>query len=203
RENIAFAMLWWARLSKQDILIDPMCGAGTFCLEAAMIKSNTAPGYFRSFAFESWPGFSHKAFAYMKRQEKEKYIDFPSGQIFSSDIDRSALNSLKQNLAEHDFCKTVNVSKQNFFDINPSILSPEKKGIVMLNPPYGKRIGQKQETGLLYKEIGEKLKSDFKGWRVGIIMPSRESKDLLKLKLELQPIFHGGLDIFAGIGKIR
>jgi len=203
RENIAFAMLWWAKLSQNDILIDPMCGSGTFCIEAAMMKSNTPPGFFRSFAFENWPGFKPKTFAYMKKQAKENYLAFPANQIFSSDIDSAALKALEQNLSNHDFCNNIDVSKKDFFAINPSKISSEKKGIVMLNPPYGKRLGEKKDTSLFYEEIGKKLKSDFKGWRVGIILPSRESKSLLKLKLELKPVFHGGLDIFAGIGKIR
>ncbi len=72
----------------------------------------------------------------------------------------------------------------------------------MLNPPYGKRIGKKNNTKIFYREIGRKLAADFKGWRVGIILPSRECKSYLGLKLELKPLFHGGLDIFAGIGMI-
>ncbi len=199
RENIAFAMLSWAGFSIDDILIDPMCGAGTFCIEAAMIKANVPSGFFRTFAFESWPGFKPKTFAYMKKQAQEKFVKLSDRQIFASDIDDAALSALKQNLAQHDFCKTVDVSKKDFFDINPS---PEKKGAIMLNPPYGKRLEQKNFSSSFYQEIGKKLKKDFKGWRAGIILPSRESKALLGLKLELKPLFHGGLDIFAGIGKI-
>lgn len=82
RENLAFAMLFWARFSKNDILIDPMCGSGTFSLEAAMIKTNLPPGFFRSFAFENWPGFSHKTYAYLKNQAKGKFLTFPEKQIF-------------------------------------------------------------------------------------------------------------------------
>ncbi len=199
RENIAFAMLAWAGFSTDDILIDPMCGAGTFCLEAAMIKTNIPSGFFRTFAFESWPGFKPKTFAYMKKQAQEKFVKLSDRQIFASDIDDAALSALKQNLSNYDFCKTIDVSKKDFFDINPP---PEKKGVIMLNPPYGKRLEQKKYCSSLYQEIGKKLKKDFKGWRVGIILPSRKSKSLLGLKLELKPLFHGGLDIFAGIGKI-
>lgn len=214
RENIAFAMLSWAGLSKNDILIDPMCGSGTFCLEAAMIKANIPPGFFRTFAFENWPGFKPKTFAYIKKQAQKKFlaydlqVKFSNRQIFASDIDDSALKALEQNVGSHNFCNIYNFSnmidrsKKDFFSINPSTISPGKKGVIMLNPPYGKRLGKKQDTGSFYEEIGKKLKKDFKGWRAGIILPSRESKAYLDLKLELKPLFHGGLDIFAGIGKI-
>jgi len=203
RENIAFAMLWWAGFSNKDILIDPMCGSGTFSLEAAMTKTNVPPGFFRAFAFESWPGFSPKTFAYMKKEAQKQFFGFADKQIFASDINDTALAALEQNISNHDFCNIIEASKKDFFTINPFAISQGKKGVVMLNPPYGKRLEQEKDTRLFYQEIGKKLKSDFKGWRVGIILPSRESKSFLRLKLELKPVFHGGLDIFAGIGKIE
>ena len=202
RENLAFAMLFWAGFSKEDILIDPMCGSGTFSLEAAMMKTNLPPGFFRSFAFENWPGFSHKTYAYLKKQAQEKFLAISEKEIFASDIDDMALTALKQNISNHDFTRMIDVSKKDFFSIHPSGISPEKKGVVMLNPPYGKRLGEKNNIRSFYREIGKKLTADFKGWRVGIILPSRGCKSYLELKLELKPIFHGGLDIFAGIGMV-
>lgn len=202
RENIAFAMLYWARFSKNDILIDPMCGSGTFSLEAAMMKTGLPPGFFRSFAFENWPGFSRKTYAYLKKQAREKLLPFLEKQIFASDIDAMALTALEQNISNHDFSPIIDVSKKDFFSINPSLISPKKKGVVVLNPPYGKRLGEKTNTQSFYREIGKKLAADFKGWRVGIILPSRTCKSYLELKLELKPVYHGGLDIFAGIGMI-
>ncbi len=207
RENIAFAMLSWAGFSNKDILIDPMCGSGTFSLEAAMVQSNIPSGFFRAFAFEHWPGCSLKTFAYMKKQAQEKFLKFTGKQIFASDIDGAALAALEQNLSNYDFCNMIAAAKKDFFAINPSDIiqgiSHDKKGIVMLNPPYGKRLESNNDNGLFYGEIGKKLKKDFKGWRVGILLPSRASKASLGIKLELKPIFHGGLDIFAGIGKIE
>ncbi|MBC2705586.1 RNA methyltransferase [Desulfobacula sp.] len=202
RENLAFAMLFWANFSKKDILIDPMCGSGTFSLEAAMMKTNLPPGFFRSFAFENWPGFSQKTYAYLKKQTREKILVFSKKEIFASDIDDMALTALEQNISNHDFTRIIDAAKKDFFSINPSEISPGKKGVVMLNPPYGKRLGGNSDPRSFYREIGKKLTTDFKGWRAGIILPSREYKSYLGLKLELKPIFHGGLDIFAGIGII-
>ncbi|MCK5695573.1 MAG: RNA methyltransferase [Desulfobacula sp.] len=202
RENIAFAMLFWTQFSKNDILIDPMCGSGTFSLEAAMIKADLPPGFLRSFAFENWPGFSQKTYAYLKKQAKKKMLPFLEKQIFASDIDAMALTALEQNISNHDFSHIIEVSKKDFFSINPSLISPQKRGVVMLNPPYGKRLGEKTNTQSFYREIEKKLAADFKGWRVGIILPSRACKSYLELKLELKPVYHGGLDIFAGIGMV-
>jgi len=205
RENLAFAMLFWTGFSKEDILIDPMCGSGTFCLEAAMIKTNLPPGFFRSFAFENWPGFSQKTYAYQKRQASKKFLTLQKKQIFASDIDDRALTALELNISNYDFKPIIDIAKKDFFSINPSMISPispGKKGVIMLNPPYGKRLEENSNTRGFYREIGKKLATDFKGWRVGIILPSRACRSYLGLKLELKPIFHGGLDIFAGIGMI-
>jgi putative N6-adenine-specific DNA methylase len=176
--------------------------SGTFSLEAAMIKTGLPPGFFRSFAFENWPGFSPKAYSHMKKQAEKNFTDCSGKQIFASDIDEMALTAMEQNISHPKLNPVIDVSKTDFFTLRPSMISPEKKGVVMLNPPYGKRLGEKSDTRSFYREIGKKLTADFKGWRVGIILPSRECKSYLGLKLELKPIYHGGLDIFAGIGII-
>ncbi|MCP3875246.1 MAG: RNA methyltransferase [Desulfobacteraceae bacterium] len=202
RENLAFAMLFWTDYSTNDILIDPMSGSGTFSLEATMIKANIPPGFYRAFAFEHWPSFSSKTYAYIKKQINKQMRLVSKADIFASDIDDKALINLKHNISNHHFKEWINVSKKDFFSINPSEISHGKKGIVMLNPPYGKRLGENKETKAFYRDIGKKLTADFKGWRVGIILPFRECKSYLGLKLELKPIYHGGLDIFAGIGRV-
>ena len=202
RETIAFAMLSRARFSTEDILIDPMCGSGTFSLEAAMMKTNIPPGFFRAFAFENWPGFSHKTFAYQKKQAEKQFLSFSDKQIFASDIDDTAIAALKNNIAHHEFTRIIDISKKDFFSILPSGISPGRKGVIMLNPPYGKRLGKKNNTKKFYRNIGKKLVADFKGWRVAIILPSPECTSYLGMKLDLKPVFHGGLDIFTGIAVI-
>ncbi len=202
RENLAFAMLFWAGFSKEDILIDPLCGSGTFSLEGAMMKTNLSPGFFRSFAFECWPGFSQKTYAYMKKQDQKKIIGFAGKQIFASDIDDMALAALEQNISSPYFNRIIEIGKKDFFSIHPSRISPGKKGVIMLNPPYGKRLGKEKNTRSFYQETGKKLTADFKGWRAGIVLPSREHKSYLELRLELKPVSHGGLDLFAGVGVI-
>ncbi len=202
RENLAFAMLFWAGFSAGDILLDPMAGSGTFSLEAAMIKAGLAPGLFRSFAFESWPGFSPRAFAHLKKQAWENQVLVSEKEIFASDMDDHAVAVMQQNMSGHDFCRTIDLCRKDFFSLNPSMIPSGKKGVIMLNPPYGKRLEEKTDTKAFYREIEKKLLSDFKGWRLGIILPSKETLPNPLVKLQLKPIFHGGLEIFAGIGII-
>lgn len=202
RETIAASMLLWNNLSQDDIVLDPMCGSGTFSLEAAMIKTGTPPGRFRSFAFESFPGFSQKTFQYMIKEADKKIKAFQNTQIFASDTDEKALASLDNNIAGSKFSSIINVNKQDFFSIDPTMIAPGQKGIIMLNPPYGKRLKPAHGTRNFYREVSTKLKSDFKSWRLGIILPSRKYMSMLCMGLKFRPVFHGGLEAVAGIGII-
>ena len=200
RETLAFAMLHWAGYKPGDCLLDPMCGCGTFSLEAAMIQSSIPTGYFRPFAFEPWPGFSRKTFAWQKKQAEKHFRSSPRPLIFASDTDDNALRAARENVSPALIAPLVHIEKQNFFDIRSG--GSGNKGVIMLNPPYGKRLGRTADTASFYREIGKKLRSDFKGWRTGIILPGRKIYADLGLKLDLHPIFHGGLDLFAGTGRI-
>ncbi len=200
RETLAFALLFRAGFSAGDILLDPMCGSGTFSLEAAMIKAGVPPGLFRPFAFESWPGFSPKAFAHLKKQAKENQSPVPEKQIFASDVDDQAVAVMKENMSGHDFCKTIDLCQKDFFSLSRPKVPSGKKGVIMMNPPYGKRLEGKTGTKNFYREIEKKLMSDFKGWRLGLILPSKEALPNSLLRLQLKSIFHGGLNLFAGIG---
>jgi putative N6-adenine-specific DNA methylase len=202
RENLAWALLLFTQFSKNDVLIDPMCGTGTFSLEAAMYKQNIPPGFFRNFAFQSWQCFRKKKWRYLIQQAKKKFEPGITKEIFASDIDNKAISSFKKNILKHDLNKNIEIKEIDFFFIKPEKFT-KKKGVIVLNPPYGKRIGNKQEVSSFYNEIGKKLKHDFKGWRAGIIMPE---KNLLKnynfQKSAIRSFYHGGLDIFLLTGII-
>lgn len=202
RENIAFSILWLAGFSAKSLLMDPMCGTGSFSIEAAMVKTNTPPGFFRSFAFEHFPGFSCKTFQHLKKQAAENIRFVSSRDIFASDIDNMAVSALKDTLARYDFCSSVYVSRKDFFDTFPGKVPIHGKKVIILNPPYGKRIGNEGNTARFYQEIGKKLKKDYKGWQAGIVLPSKILLSHLKLDLNLHPVFHGGLKVFTGLGKI-
>jgi 23S rRNA G2445 N2-methylase RlmL len=199
RENLAFAILDASGFTPEDLLVDPMCGSGTFALEGAMIQAHIPPGYFRRFACEAWPAFSPAAFAYARSMAAEQFR--PAGPVFASDIDPGAVAAAAANLAGHAFLSPVQVSRQDFFDLVPDRLS-RKKGVLVLNPPYGRRLEKRLDTKAFYREIAQKLKIDFKGWRVGLIFPQKQFSDMNFLKLQPMPFFHGGLNLAAGIGTI-
>ncbi|WDP89906.1 MAG: RNA methyltransferase [Desulfobacter sp.] len=199
RENLAFAILTRLGLSPGDSLLDPMCGSGTFSLEAAMIQAALPPGFFRSFAFEAWPGFKATAFAHAKNKISQTASPAASSTIFASDLDPIAVENLKTACAAHPAFARISARCCDFFDISPPATRP---GVIVLNPPYGLRLGKGMDIDRFFKEIGKKLSRDFKGWRAGIIYPETRLLKALNLPLDPMPLFHGGLDLHAGLGTI-
>jgi len=199
RETLGFAILKRLEFSRQDILMDPMCGSGTFALEAAMMQADAPPGIFRTFAFESWPSFKNNSFRHAKDKITDQVVTPPEAAIFASDLDQSAVTHLKETKSGHPVFSSIQVACENFFDITPPATS---HGVVVLNPPYGKRLGNDMDINVFFREIGRKLAGDFKGYRACVIYPEKHLADALGLHLTPMPLFHGGLDLFAGIGKI-
>jgi len=201
RENLAFAILSRMKFSAKDILVDPMCGSGTFSLEAAMIQAGLPPGFFRGFAFEAWPGFREKTFARAKNQISQTAGDtIPAVSIYASDLDTTAVEDLYNTCTAHPAFARISSQAKDFFDLTPPETRP---GAIVLNPPYGFRLGTDLDMDKFFMEIGNKLKKDFKGWRIGIIYPENRMARALNLPLDPMPLFHGGLDLQVGLGKIR
>nr|NJM04351.1 hypothetical protein [Desulfobacula sp.] len=110
-----------------------------------------------------------------ENQARENRVLIPEKEIFASDMDASALAVMQQNISAHDFCRTIDLCQKDFFSLSPPRIASGKEGVIVLNPPYGKRLGEKTGPKALYREIEKKLLSDFKGWRLGLILPSKGS----------------------------
>jgi len=138
----------------------------------------------------------------LKKKAQAQFTTPDNPLIFASDIDKKAIKASADNFSMPEISSAIHLEKTDFFAMSPDMVAGNRKGVIMLNPPYGKRLGKQKQTHSFYREIGKKLAMDFKGWRVGIILPDRKTYTDLGIKLALQPIFHGGLDVFAGIGRI-
>ena len=203
RETLAFAVLTRLDLSPEDFLVDPMCGSGTFSLEGVMIQCGLPPGIFRAFAFEAWPGFKEKSFAYARSRllgHAENRIDADNiPPIRARDLDQTAIDHLSDTTRFHKAFHRIQPECGDFFDMRPE---QKENGVVVLNPPYGIRLDRDEDITGLYKEIGRKLATDFKGFRVGIICPNLEKLKALNLGLSPMPLFHGGLNLYAAMGVV-
>ena len=201
RETLANAVLSLAGYDGSQILLDPMCGTGTFSLEAAMIASRMPAGWHRTFAFMGWPAFSPRQWSYLKKQAGETIRNIEQPIIFASDADSGLCEALTQSLASANLANAVALQCRDFFTIQPAA-EIGGTGLVVLNPPYGRRLGTDRQGGQRMRVIAEKLLSDFHGWQLALIVPRRQWLQSLPIKFKTHPLHHGGLHLHLAVGTL-
>ena len=202
RETIAAAVLALAGYSADVPLLDPMCGAGTFALEAAMKARNMPAGWFRGFAFFDWPAFRPQRWAHIRKQCRQQFRPSRPLSIFASDSDPNACRRLKKTVESAGFSDMVAVEQTDFFDVAPDALA-KNTGLVVLNPPYGRRVANRKESDRLFGDICHKLSTDYRRWRVGMVVPYKKWLEKIRFKHSTHPIRHGGLQVFIVTGRVE
>ncbi len=163
RETMAALFLRACGYKGEEPLLDPMCGSGTFPIEAADIAAGLWPGRGRRFAFETLVNFDPEACAALKATMPAPSTDL---RFYGSDrnagaIEASRANAERAGLAPFTTFTQLQVSE---------IARPEgPAGLVMVNPPYGTRIGEAGALAPLYAALGRTLRDHFRGWRVGLV----------------------------------
>ncbi len=170
--------------------VDPMCGSGTFLVEAAMIARGINPGVYRHrFAFESWPDFDADMFDEIYNDESsEREFNY---KIYGSDISPKAIAIARENVKSAGMAKYVELSVK---PIATWTEAPAPNGVIVTNPPYGERIGSEDMEGL-YSTIGSRLKHAFKGYHAWIIGYREEYFRCIGLAPSFKmPILNGALE---------
>ncbi len=168
---------------------DPMCGSGTFLIEAALIAANINPGIYRtSFAFERWADFDKELFESLYNDDSEER-EF-AYRIYGGDIDPEAVAIARRNIREARVEDMVELVCRPFNEWTDN--SPE--GVLVSNPPYGERL-RPENIECLYKGIGSTLKNYFKGWHTWFIGYRDEHFDSIGLKPSVKmPLLNGNLE---------
>lgn len=192
RENLAAAVLRALGWTPDEPLVDPMCGSGTFGIEAAGIALGHAPGFKRRFGFLNWPLLDRAAWEKLcsaARPEKG------GAGIFVSDRDEGAIRATRENAERAHVTRRLSIQH---VDVARLTAPPGPEGLVVANPPWGDRIeGSSSSWGML----GRTLRDQFGGWRVGVLAPERRFLKELGLKLEPVVTFPTGgtrITLFAG-----
>jgi len=165
KETLAAGLILLSRWKGGDrVLMDPMCGTGTFLIEAAMIAKNIAPGLNRDFASKHWSFISKDLWesAYEEAKELEKRDN--KYLIYGSDGSWKALKIARENIAKAGF-DDIYVQKLQLEDIN----SKYKNGVIITNPPYGERMQTKEQAEELYKLMGTTFREQFPEWSYYVI----------------------------------
>ena len=201
RETIAAAALMRGGFTGAETLLDPMCGAGTFSLEAALIAKNVPPGWFRDFAFKGWPGFRPRRWDHLRRKTAETFTALSSPRIFASDLDPAACRALEVSLRTHGLSDAATVACRDFFELDPQAIS-NRPGVVVINPPYGRRLGQAAESRELLRAIVARIIERYSGWKFIIVAPTGRDLAGCSIPVEVHPFFHGGLSVNVMVGKV-
>lgn len=189
-EVLAAGILLKSGWKGQSVLIDPMCGSGTFLVEAALIALNIPPGIYRkNFAFEKWKNFDKELFSFIYNDDaNEKEFDY---KIYGSDISAEAIKISRQNIANAGLQKYIELTTMPFEDYQSA---PALKGFLITNPPYGERL-KPDNLDNLYSMIGERLKHVFAGYKAGILSHKKEHFNKIGLKPSAKfPLKNGSLD---------
>jgi putative N6-adenine-specific DNA methylase len=206
RETIASAILMLTGYNGRQPLLDPMCGTGTFSLEAAMMANHIPAGWYRDFAFMGWPCFKATRWRHIRREAERSITPVQEPMVFASDKDPHACQALKSVVRHNDLSGSVSVLRRDFFDLLPSDFQAfpltKQPGLVVINPPYGRRLGGKTSSEQLFLELCRKLKKDFPGWKAALIVPHRGLVKRVPFSGNVHSLFHGGLRLTLLTGTI-
>ncbi|MEM9127242.1 MAG: class I SAM-dependent RNA methyltransferase [Pseudomonadota bacterium] len=191
RETMAAMFLRECGYDGSEPVLDPMCGSGTFVVEAAEIALVLAPGRSRHFAFEHLAGFDTQAWVELKNAGHTNASDL---RVYGSDRNAGAIEAAVSNAAQAGVQANTRFQHRAISDIKPP---SEQPGLVIVNPPYGTRIGDEKRLRSLYGSLGKTLKERFQGWRVGVITSAPALARATRLPfLPAGPIVdHGGTKI--------
>ena len=191
RENLAAGILQLSGWQAGQPLLDPMCGSGTFLLEAAMIALNIAPGLNRGFGFEKLKNFESDTWKKIKNAALKNVKASTFQKIYGSDSDLRAVRIAKQNLEQAGLLEAVQLTQVNITEVIP----PADNGVLVANPPYGVRIGEDEELAVLYPKMGEALKRKFAGWNTYFLTNDLRLPKLMRLTPSKRtPLFNGPLE---------
>lgn len=169
RETLAAGILGLAGYDGTEPLVDPMCGSGTFLIEGAWMSMRRAPGLERAFAFERFPGFDKAAWEERRARARAEALPAPRAPLHGFDINAGALGTARRNARRAGV--TLALERRDVKTLEAPVARP---GLVVANPPYGKRVGEGGELPELYRALGATLRRAFQGWRVALIVPDEE-----------------------------
>jgi putative N6-adenine-specific DNA methylase len=191
RENLAAGILKLAGWQPGTPLLDPMCGSGTFLIEAAQMSLNIQPGIARGFAFEKLKNFDAKLWNQMREQAIAAQLPVEQLDIYGSDLYGDALKAARRNLEEAGLAECVALKQANVLEISP----PVDHGILVANLPYGERMGELDELAELYPKLGDALKKKFGGWTAYLFTADKAILKLMRLSPSKRtPLFNGAIE---------
>lgn len=199
KENLAASILiraGWPGLAKEGKgMMDPMCGSGTFLIEGALIAADSAPGLLRDYyGFNNWkqhqPEIWDRLLDEAEEREREGFNKIPP--MVGYDYNADAIKSAISNLERAGLKGMVHFEKRDLSGFIPHEKIKSAQGIVIVNPPYGNRIGEIRELKDLYSSLGRQLREHFEGWRAAVFTGNPDLGKAMGLRATDKRVFLNG-----------
>ena len=191
-EVLAAGIIALSGWDKQSAFVDPMCGSGTFLIEAALMAQNIAPGLYRRdpFGFEKWKDYDESLLEMIWKTAEAKAVDAPRAQIIGYDIDADYVDAAWNNIENAGLEKVIKVKEANFFETK----APAESGVVVMNPPYNERIVS-EDINLLYKNIGDTLKNNYQNFDAFVFTGNLDAAKNIGLRTSRRiPLYNGAIE---------
>ena len=187
RETLAAGILLKLGWDGSTPLVDPLCGSGTFVIEAALLAGNRAPGLSRPFSFMDWPGFRSGLLDALRLEARrsERPVAVP---LCGGEREPEALAAAHRNAARAGIETLVQLRQQEL----ERFVAPPGRGLVVCNPPYGKRIGRDEDLRPLFRSLGDVYRDRFRGWKGAFICPDDQLAKATALPLTRFGTLHNG-----------
>ena len=188
KKNLAAGILRLAKWRPGVPLLDPMCGAGTFLSEAAEISLGRAAGRSRSFGFEKLARFNEATWERFVANARKSEKPIEPLPIHGSDLYGRSLGHAVLNLREAGLEDAVKLKQVNLLELS----APGPTGTIVTNPPYGVRLGEKEELADFYPRLGDALKQKFAGWTAYIFSGDPDIAKLIRLQASRKTVLYNG-----------
>lgn len=192
KENLAAGLLSLTEWDRKSTLVDFMAGSGTLLIEGAMMALNIAPGMHRKgFGFQRWLNFDKQVWEKLVQEAMDQELEDVDFKFYGYDIDRRMIVVAKDNARSAGVDHVIEFKREPVATVTP----PAEKGLAVVNPPYGTRIGDEDNLRDVYRDLGFTLKHRFKGWDCWILSGNKELIGDLKLKSTRKHfVFNGNIE---------
>ena len=191
RENLAAGIIMLSGWIPGTSFLDPMCGSGTFLIEAAMMAVNQPPGMKRTFGFQKLTSFDEGLWKKIETEAMNKMKPIEFLDIYGSDMDLRAVRVARHNLKVAGLEEVAKVIQSDFIKLEP----PVSEGTLVTNPPYGQRIGEDEDLKEVYPVWAKHMKESFGGWNTYFLTADLEMPKDMRLKPSKKtPLYNGALE---------
>jgi putative N6-adenine-specific DNA methylase len=191
KENLAAGIIRLSGWDGVEPFLDPMCGGGTFLIEAAQIALGIAPGGKREFGFERLANFDASLWKQLRESAENRVKSRGKLPVFGADKSGTAVASAREALATAGLIDFVGLKQCDVLELS----APARWGVMVANPPYGIRLDEKERLAAFYPRLGDALKARFAGWRCYLFTADLDAAKLIGLKASRRtPLFNGPLE---------